>query len=184
MKKKLIMIIPAIMILLTGCMKELIEEDIRNNIIDTLSDEEIINSEWEFVDWQKECDEFLPTGDAIGYNYIYKDENDIYYTVHMDKILNSNDNYYGDNNIFMKGGEEYYLIEISECDVTTTTYEYSDGKIAEELNIDTLNYESSGTYLLHHNESLFNIKSNKLIIEEVIWEEDNSVNENETDTSQ
>ena len=166
------------LVLLTGCMKVLIEEEDRDNIIDALSNEGIIPDNWEFIDYQKECDWLLPTGDATGYDYIYKDEDDKYYTVYMTDLSYEKNTYYGDNEIFIEGGEIYYLIRISECDVTITTEAFSSGNTYTSYEINTIDYDSE-KYILHYDKFINIFQTDDLVIEPVIY-----YNEEETQTEE
>lgn len=171
MKKRFFILISVMLVLLTGCMKELIEEEDRNNIIDALSDEEIIDDSWEFVDWETEYDSLLPTFDAIGYNYIYKDEEERYYTVNMDTLSYPSDNYYGDNQVFMEGGETYFFIEISECDLTIMNETYSNGNAYTWYEINTAGYDCE-KYLLHYDKFINIFRTDDLVIEPVVFYDD------------
>ncbi|MGN1480885.1 hypothetical protein [Porcipelethomonas sp.] len=179
MKKKFLIIISAMLFLLTGCMDVLIEEKDRNNIIDVLSDEGIIPDSWEFIDYQKECDWMLPTGDATGYDYIYKDEDDKYYTVYMTDLSYEKDTYYGDSEIFIQGGETYYLIRISECDVTMTTETFSSGNTYTSYAINTVNYDYE-KYILHYDKLINVFRTDNLIIEPVIYYDEEVIQTEET----
>lgn len=168
----------AALISMSGCMEEAIEEDDRNNIIDALSDEDIIPENWEFVDYERNCDWFLPTGDALGYDYIYKDENEKYYTVYMTDLSYEEDIYYGDNEISIKGGETYYLIEVSECDLSIETETFSYGNSYTTNSINTNNYDCE-KYILYYDKFLF-IQTDDLVVEPVIYYDEEETQTEET----
>ena len=154
---------------MTGCFEECIEEDDRNNIIDALTDEDLIPDSWEYIDYKKDVEDLLPTGDARGYYYIYKDEYNQYHTVYMTDLSYENDTTYGDNEIKITGGKAYFLIKISEADVIKYTQTVSDSTYTS-YDINT-NGCDCDTYLLHYDNFLF-FETEKMVAEQVLYYDD------------
>lgn len=154
---------------MTGCFRDCIEEDDRNNIIDALTDEDLIPDSWEYIDYKKDVEDLLPTGDARGYYYIYKDEDNQYHTVYMTDLSYENDTTYGDNEIKITGGKAYFLIKISGAEVIKNTENVS-GKTYTSYDINTSDYDCD-TYLLHYDNFLV-FETEKMVAEQVLYYDD------------
>ena len=159
MKKKLLSIVGIMLLILfsTGCGKELIEEEQRDEIIKTLEKENLIDDSWSYVDLVLDGGS-LPLGRIMSYNYVYKDINDTYYIVIIDTL--SYKKGVKINNINVKANTTYYHVKIGEgeYEVTTETrgkYKYIN-KTAE------IDYTKEiSRYLIHY-------EGEKAIVEEEI----------------
>lgn len=159
MKKKLLSIVGIMLLILfsTGCGKELIEEEQRDEIIKTLEKENLIDDSWSYVDLVLDGGS-LPLGRIMSYNYVYKDINDTYYIVIIDTLSYKKD--VKINNINVKANTTYYHVKIGEgeYEVTTETrgkYKYTN-KTAE------IDYTKEiSRYLIHY-------EGKKAIVEEEI----------------
>ena len=85
--KKILSVIGIMLLIVfnTGCGKELIEEEQRDEIIKTLENENLIDDSWSYVDLVIDGGS-LPLGRIMSYNYGYKDINDNYYIVNIDTL--------------------------------------------------------------------------------------------------
>ena len=158
MKKKLLSIIGIMLLIIfsTGCGKELIEEEQRDEIIKTLENENLIDDSWSYVDLVIES--CSPLGGVESYNYVYKDTSDTYYIVNINTLIYKKD--IKRYNINIKVDTTYYYVKIGEgkYEVTTETrgkYKYTN-KIAEIDRTKEVSY-----YLIHY-------EGKKAIVEEEI----------------
>ena len=158
MKKKLLSIIGIMLLIIfsTGCGKELIEEEQRDEIIKTLENENLIDDSWSYVDLVIESGS--PLGGVESYNYVYKDTSDTYYIVNINTLIYKED--IKRYNLNIKANTTYYDIKIGEgkYEVTTETrgkYKYTN-KIAEIDRTKEVSY-----YLIHY-------EGKKAIVEEEI----------------
>ena len=148
--KKILSVIGIMLLIVfnTGCGKELIEEEQRDEIIKTLENENLIDDSWSYVDLVIDGGS-LPLGRIMSYNYVYKDTSDTYYIVNINRY-----------NLNIKADTTYYYVKIGEgkYEVTTETrgkYKYTN-KIAEIDRTKEVSY-----YLIHY-------EGKKAIVEEEI----------------
>lgn len=147
---------------LTGCGKELIEEEQRTDIISVIEENNLIDESWKYIDVVRQRDNVMYLdNDVTGYDYVYQDSLGKYHTVEIDTMnFNEDKNYV---NVDVKANIEYYLINIVECDYIVETKERENGVKTTTTKVDH-NYDNGyDTYLLHY-------EASKAILEQVFYE--------------
>lgn len=149
---------------LTGCGKELIEKETREDIISALEANNLIDDSWEYVDVVRQrANVMYLDSDVTAYDYIYLDASEQYHTAEISvKHFNKDDTYY---NVEVEAGVEYYIVHIMECDYSVETKEREKGTIITTRNVNHTYAKGYETYLLHY-------EASKIMIEEVMNEGD------------
>lgn len=159
MKKKLLSIIGIMLLIVfsTGCGKELIEEEQRDEIIKTLENENLIDDSWSYVDLVIESGS--PLGGVESYNYVYKDTSDTYYIVNINTLSYKKD--IKRYNINIKADTTYYYVKMCEGKYEVTTKTSDDGYKYTNKTVEFDNTKEVSYYLIHY-------EGKKAIVEEEI----------------
>lgn len=147
---------------LTGCGKELIEEEQRTDIISVIEEKKLIDESWKYIDMVRQMDNVMYLdNDVTGYDYVYQDLLGKYHAVELDTIKFNEDTSYV--NVEVKANIEYYFINIFECDYIVTTKEIKNGGKITTKKVNH-NYDNGyDTYLLHY-------EGENAILEQVFYE--------------
>lgn len=124
-------IIPAItLILMSICLTACVTEKTRSTILSKLESNDIIQDDWEYLDY--DVQDASPIPDIFRYNYYYEDADDIIYKVAIEGSVSKNDEhdlYYPVtvyNNLEAYETEETYTDSKTDTTKTRTVTKYKE----------------------------------------------------------